>query len=579
MIGSEVNMGVPGEEDEDSSNVPSYKQKEANGPPPIARYRQWIAAFLANLAAVCGGTALSWSAPALPALQGDATDGGWGAWAGPWTELLLPAQPLTVAQGALVASLVPLGAVAGALPAGWVARRMGCRRPLLALAAIFSVGWSLVSFSGKLGLSALLLGRVLHGVATGAATVLVARYCDEVAEVAVRGAVGALLDLSLCNGALLVYALALAFPYALLTLACACVPLIFSLTFYYMPESPVFLERSGQHEEALIALAWLRPGWEPRALASELGKLTAQGPSSEDMALEESPLPAYDDVVDRVPDYEMVAIPPSQTQLMSDTVAGNEDTTLDQCGSAEEQRQLAMGMDRAPSEAVKPSWGYSMIQRTAALSTSTKAAIIVNVLMFLQQAAAISAVMAYATQMFEEAGSALSPTVCTVVLGALQSAGGAVAALAVERAGRRPLLVGSAAAAAVALVAMASVNAATAAPWLPPVALGAYIFAFEIGIGPLPWFITAELVGPTAGGVAAAVNWGTAAAVTHLYPGAQERFGQRVVFAAFAAMAGFAAVFSWTCVPETRGKTRSQLHRDLQRWPRRRERAQEADIE
>ncbi|GLH06972.1 Facilitated trehalose transporter Tret1 [Gryllus bimaculatus] len=192
-------------------------------------------------------------------------------------------------------------------------------------------------------------------------------------------------------------------------------------------------------------------------------------------------------------------------------------------------------------------------------------------------AAAISAVIAYATPIFEDAGGSLSPPVATVVLGALQSAAGVVAALTVERAGRRPLLVGSALVVGASLGALAAASS-DSAPWLPPVALGVYITAFELGIGPLPWSYEVPIqqqkrrdiaVGPTAGGGAVAINWATAAVVTETFPMLKERFGQRPVFAAFGVMAGVAAAFALLLVPETRGKTRAELREELARWPRR----------
>ncbi|KAK7862481.1 hypothetical protein R5R35_005910 [Gryllus longicercus] len=521
------------------------------GAAPRARGRQWAAALIANLAAVCAGTAVSWSAPVLSLLEGDAAADG--AWAGPWAGALMPARPLTDDESALVASLVPLGALVGALPAGALVPRLGVRRPLLALAALFALGWALVLLAGLGGVGALLAGRAVHGVATGAATVLVPRYCDEVAEVAVRGALGALLDLSLCNGVLLVYAMALALPYEQLTLVAALVPVAFAASFFFMPESPVHLARRGQHEEALEALAWLRPGWGAAALREELATLTA-----DDAPLELTPPPApaptppptpppplYEDVVARSP--------PPFPSLADDTGP---------------TRRRSPSPPPSPPPSPTKDVAQPAPKRSAAPYVAAKGIFIAYTLMFLQQAAAISAVIAYATPIFEDAGGSLSPPVATVVLGALQSAAGVVAALTVERAGRRPLLVGSALVVGASLGALAAASA-DSAPWLPPVALGVYITAFELGIGPLPWFITAELVGPTAGGGAVAINWATAAVVTETFPTLKERFGQRAVFAAFGVMAGVAAAFALLLVPETRGKTRAQLREELARWPRR----------
>jgi MFS family permease len=56
---------------------------------------------------------------------------------------------LTTAQASWIASLAPLGALVGALSAGYVSNTIGRKKLLLILAALYLLGWSLIIVAGK----------------------------------------------------------------------------------------------------------------------------------------------------------------------------------------------------------------------------------------------------------------------------------------------------------------------------------------------------------------------------------------------------------------------------------------------
>ncbi|GLG96950.1 Uncharacterized protein GBIM_03816 [Gryllus bimaculatus] len=90
-----------------------------------------------TLAALCGGSVLGWTAPVLPYLQGNAPEPG-GESPGNASTWVGPQRPLTDDEASWVGALTPLGALLGALPAGWAADRLGRRRLLLALGALMT---------------------------------------------------------------------------------------------------------------------------------------------------------------------------------------------------------------------------------------------------------------------------------------------------------------------------------------------------------------------------------------------------------------------------------------------------------
>jgi MFS family permease len=56
---------------------------------------------------------------------------------------------VTETQASWIASLAPLGALVGALLAGYVANMIGRKKLLLSLAVLYLLGWSLIIIAGK----------------------------------------------------------------------------------------------------------------------------------------------------------------------------------------------------------------------------------------------------------------------------------------------------------------------------------------------------------------------------------------------------------------------------------------------
>ena len=165
---------------------------------------------------------MSWTSPALPLLQ---TNG---------------SVPLiTDEEGSWVGSLFNLGAFLGALPAGLVIDRLGRKVTLCALSLPLIGSWLLLAFSGSV--CELYVGRVLGGIAVGAISVAAPTYIAELAESSIRGALGTLFQLQITVGILFGYVAGLVEDYRWLNLISCALPVIFLVTFMWMPESPVFL--------------------------------------------------------------------------------------------------------------------------------------------------------------------------------------------------------------------------------------------------------------------------------------------------------------------------------------------------
>lgn len=96
------------------------------------------------------------------------------------------------------------------------------------------------------------------------------------------------------------------------------------------------------------------------------------------------------------------------------------------------------------------------------------------------------------------------------------------------------------------------------------VAILVYVAFFEIGPGPIPWFIVAELFSqgprPAAMAVAGCSNWTSNFLVGMFFPSAAAYLGA-YVFIIFAAFLVFFLIFTFFKVPETKGRTFEDITR------------------
>ncbi|GBG82205.1 hypothetical protein CBR_g34488 [Chara braunii] len=190
----------------------------------------------------------------------------------------------------------------------------------------------------------------------------------------------------------------------------------------------------------------------------------------------------------------------------------------------------------------------------------------------LQQFCGINAVMFYSSSIFEAAGIR-SPNVATLSVGVLQVVMTAVAVGLMDKLGRKVLLVVSASGLAMGNLGMAisfwlkdSLPAGSAAEWLvSPLAilsLLAFIAAFSLGMGAIPWIIMAEIfpvqVKGLAGSLATLMNWLSSFVVTLTFQSLLT-WSHSGSFVLFAAECVFTVLFVLRIVPETKGRTLEQI--------------------
>uniref|UniRef100_A0A3B5ANJ1 Solute carrier family 2 member 3b n=1 Tax=Stegastes partitus TaxID=144197 RepID=A0A3B5ANJ1_9TELE len=187
--------------------------------------------------------------------------------------------------------------------------------------------------------------------------------------------------------------------------------------------------------------------------------------------------------------------------------------------------------------------------------------IIAIILQLSQQLSGINAVFYYSTGIFATAG-VTQPIYATIGAGVVNTVFTVVSLFLVERAGRRTLhLIGLAGMAVCALVMTISLSLVKTSPslsYLAIVAVFGFVASFEMGPGPIPWFIVAELFSqgprPAAMAISGCSNWTANFLVGLGFPKLEELCGP-YVFLIFMVLLILFFIFTFLRVPETKGRT------------------------
>ena len=160
----------------------------------------------------------------------------------------------------IVVSAVLVGAIVGATVAGTLADRFGRRKVIVAAAAIFGVGALGTAFAPSVG--ALIAGRIVVGVAIGAASFVAPLFIAELAPARYRGRLVSVNQLALTSGIVIAYLVDYAFsPVAgwRYMFGLAAIPaLILGVAMYLLPDSPRWLLRQGDTRQARAVLVQIR---------------------------------------------------------------------------------------------------------------------------------------------------------------------------------------------------------------------------------------------------------------------------------------------------------------------------------
>ncbi|XP_016389298.1 solute carrier family 2, facilitated glucose transporter member 3-like isoform X2 [Sinocyclocheilus rhinocerous] len=412
-------------------------------------------------------------------------------------------------------SIFNVGGMIGSLTVGTLVDKLGRRKCMLLSNILALIGGGLMGLSSMCtSYELIIVGRLVIGAFCGLCTGLTPMYVGEIAPTALRGAFGTLHQLGVVIGILIAQILGLELLLGSqylwpLLLALTVVPAVLQcVMLIFCPESPRYLLITlNQEEEARQVLTRLR---------------------------------GHSDVEDDI--HEM------------------------------KEEALKMSMEKKVS-----------IPELFRNSAYRQPIIIAIILQLSQQLSGINAVIYYSTKIFRYAGIT-EAVYATIGVGAVNTLFTVISLFLVERAGRRTLhMVGLAGMTVCALLMTISLELlnptgakagsganTTAIPEsvsaggtsaisvLAILAVFGFVASFEMGPGPIPWFIVAELFAqgprPAAIAVAGCCNWTASFLVGLLFPKLLD-LCQAYVFIIFLVLLIIFFMFTYFRVPETKGRT------------------------
>lgn len=164
-----------------------------------------------------------------------------------------------------ITSGVMFGAIFGGAIAGQLSDRFGRRRMILVAAVVFVLGSLLCAMSPSGGALFLVFVRIFLGLAVGAASALVPAYMSELAPARLRGRLSGLNQTMIVSGMLISYIvdfllrdLPEGWAWRAMLGAAAVPAVILFLGVLRLPESPRYLVKHGQDEQARRVLSYIR---------------------------------------------------------------------------------------------------------------------------------------------------------------------------------------------------------------------------------------------------------------------------------------------------------------------------------
>lgn len=223
--------------------------------------------------------------------------------------------------------------------------------------------------------------------------------------------------------------------------------------------------------------------------------------------------------------------------------------------TAEEEQTLLNNEGGSLQSATKDKEGSLTITQVFRHPDYKKAAIAVIMVMLAQQFSGINSIVMYGVSLLAgllESNSALL-NLAVSAINIVITAGGAPLP---DKFGRKPCLLGSIAGMGISALLLA-IGIMKSVPVLSALAVLFFVSSFALGLGPVPFILASELVGPEAvdatQSIALGANWIATFIVAQFFPLLSAQLGGKV-YLIFAALSVFFFGFLSWYVPETKGK-------------------------
>ncbi len=173
---------------------------------------------------------------------------------------LAPAFQLSIGEQSMVVSILLIGAILGAILAGFLADRWGRKKAMGVTAVLFAIGAAIIAYSDSYTL--LLIGRLVSGLGVGLITVAAPLYLAEISPPQFRGRFVSMYQLLITIGILVSFIVNYLFSMSAdwrWMFAIGIFPAVFQmLAIFFLPETPAWSFKQGQDQKAIATLGRLR---------------------------------------------------------------------------------------------------------------------------------------------------------------------------------------------------------------------------------------------------------------------------------------------------------------------------------
>ncbi|CAL9064638.1 polyol transporter 5-like [Musa acuminata AAA Group] len=432
----------------------------------------------------------------------------------------------------ILAGIINVYSIIGSIAAGRTSDWIGRRYTMILACAIFFTGALVMALAPNYAI--LMAGRFVAGVGVGYAFMIAPVYAAEVAPASSRGFLTSFPEVFINFGVLLGYVSNFAFAglpehlsWRMMFGVGAVPPVFLALGVLAMPESPRWLVMQGRLGEAKAILA-----------------KTSDTPAEAELRLSEI--------------KEAAGIP--------------------------EGDEVVPVPERSHGEGV---WKELLITPTPPVRRTLLAAL---GLQFFQQASGIDSVVLYGPTIFEKAGlkGKTERLGATVAVGFTKTSFILVATFLLDRVGRRPLLLSSAAGMIASLITLASVlltidhHPGEKLTWAVALCIATvltFVGSFSIGLGPIAWVYSSEIfplrLRAQGASLGASMNRLMSGAVTMSFLSLYKAISISGSFYLYAGIAAAGWVFFYVFLPETRGRNLEEMEELFGKASKSREKAEE----
>lgn len=181
----------------------------------------------------------AWPSPSLPYLKSEKSE-----------------FHVTDVEGSWIVSLYSIGDLVGCLLSPCLVDKIGRKYTLLVYAIPNLIGCLLITIANNV--SYLYIARFIGGIGHGGIFNLIVIYVSEISEKNIRGILMNIMNIASNLGSCIFTAIGAYFSYQILNITSITIPIIFLITFVFMPETPYFYLMNNKNNDAVSSIMKLR---------------------------------------------------------------------------------------------------------------------------------------------------------------------------------------------------------------------------------------------------------------------------------------------------------------------------------